>query len=735
MKRFILLFLCMTGLCLAGLAGTVSMQTDTLQFSFFLHGQTRRVKAVCKDVKDSLVLEWSMMRNLKLWKGKYLMSRKAVEQGKQLSFSQPEDGLILPLKEEETAFMISRRAYDELKRTGTFTYGNTRYSLVDSLRCSPDVPSLHVKDKAEGCDMWIFDNREFPVIWKMTGNPVDINWTITNAASALDMQKNQLRIAFISDAHIQDLITRPELMRTMESEIHSTRLFNENIFALKAALDDVARRNIRLVVLPGDLTDNGQRINIQAVHRILNDYANRLGMSFFVTTGNHDPSRPFGTDYVSGDFLDENGGSCFRASRTDLLPADAKGFTDSLLYCCGYKEIMQAYTGFGMAPKKDYLYWATPFSTYGYGDYSYRKAVEESAVAKREFLYPGTSLKGIDASYVVEPVKGLWLLAIDGGVYLPSKVVNGVQTWEGAQLGYNNLQKGKPFLLQWIHRVTDQAARLGKTVIAFCHYPAIDFNKGESPLIAQWLGKNKFNILRAPSSGISEELAKAGIRLHVAGHMHVNQTTMITGRDGRKMYNIQVPSTALCVPAYKILTVESPMRIRVQTVVLDSVPGFDSLRPRYQQEYKYHKANGIKENWNTDIQYATDYPTFCDLHFRDLLRVRVIPSDMPAIVKDSLMHMSGRELINCAGGDVRSDVTPWTGEDLVTDLYRFRYAGGLAYRIIPNWKLEGYEQLFKAVDNASGNSLLLDNLRNLCRLFRTYRDGLPDTDFTIDLTH
>ena len=55
-------------------------------------------------------------------------------------------------------------------------------------------------------------------------------------------------------------------------------------------------------------------------------------------------------------------------------------------------------------------------------------------------------LEAIDASYLVEPVEGLWLLAIDGGVYLPGEVKNGVQTYEGSSVGYNNVLAHKAFL-------------------------------------------------------------------------------------------------------------------------------------------------------------------------------------------------------------------------------------------------------------------------------------------------
>lgn len=52
-------------------------------------------------------------------------------------------------------------------------------------------------------------------------------------------------------------------VRSMEAQVQSTRLFNENYYAFLAALDDVAHRDIRWVVLPGDLTDDGQFFNQQ----------------------------------------------------------------------------------------------------------------------------------------------------------------------------------------------------------------------------------------------------------------------------------------------------------------------------------------------------------------------------------------------------------------------------------------------------------------------------------------
>lgn len=140
----------------------------------------------------------------------------------------------------------------------------------------------------------------------------------------------QTQIAFISDAHIQDVDGHAERVRSMEAQVQSTRLFNENYYVFLAALDDVARRDIRWVVLPGDLTDDGQFFNQQKIKELLNSYAAAKGMRFFVTTGNHDPALPLGLVKKNTHFLAADGS---RVTREDS--------------CAGYVSQMECYADFG----------------------------------------------------------------------------------------------------------------------------------------------------------------------------------------------------------------------------------------------------------------------------------------------------------------------------------------------------------------------------------------------------
>lgn len=527
----------------------------------------------------------------------------------------------------------------------------------------------------------------------------------------------QTQIAFISDAHIQDIDGHPERVRSMEVQVQSTRLFNENYFALLTALDDIARKHIQLVVLSGDLTDNGQLFNQQKVKEILEAYARRKGMQFFVTTGNHDPALPFGMVQTNRNYLASDGS---RVTRQDS--------------CAGYEAQMECYAGFGFFPKKEYRYWETPFTSYRYENYSYQEAQEEGGLDKRTYTLCD-SLTATDASYLVEPVDGIWLLAIDGSVYLPKGMKDGKMAYQGSSIGYNNVLANKPFLLPWVRKVVAEARRLHKTLVTFSHYPLVDFNDGVSDYVKKIWGDLRFDLHRVPKPEVSEAFLEAGIRLHLAGHMHVNDTGVWKGKNGKCLYNVQIPSLATYVPAYKILTLESPEKFRVETVTLDSVAGFNRLFPLYRAEYQSDSLRGHMPVWDKRILSARTYREFCDYQFRDLVRVRFIPRDLPESWK-SCLSLTGARLLQLVSGEDRSAEAGWTQwgmEDLILDLYRLRYADQLALRDILASRLSAYRYLFEQARVSSSTLPEVECVRELSTLFQAFLNGEPCVNFRIDL--
>lgn len=536
-------------------------------------------------------------------------------------------------------------------------------------------------------------------------------WGITLLGNA------QTQIAFISDAHIQDVDGHAERVRSMEVQVQSTRLFNENYYALLAALDDVARRNIRWVVLPGDLTDNGQFFNQQKIKNILHSYTQRKGMRFFVTTGNHDPALPLGLMQKNAHFLAADGS---RVTREDS--------------CAGYVSQMECYADFGFFPRKDDCYWESPFTSYTYDKYSYEDACRESVLSKRTYTLCD-SLTATDASYLVEPVDGLWLLAIDGGVYLPKEMKDGKWSYQGSSAGYNLVLKHKPFLLPWVRKVVEEAQKRHKTLVAFSHYPLVDFNDGVSEHVRRIWGDRRFDLHRVPEAEVSEAFLQAGLRLHFAGHMHVNDTGIWEGKDGKHLYNIQVPSIATYVPAYKILTIESDEVFRVETVALGTVPGFDSLFPLYRAEYQSDSLKGHSPVWNKEILSARTYGEFCDYQFRDLVRLRFIPRDLPESWR-ACLDFTGARMLEAVSGEDKSDDADWTDwcmKDLVLDLYRLRYAERLALEDIPRTRLAVYRYLFDRARISTFRSAEVEMVKGLGTLFLAFLNGEPCQNFVIDL--
>ncbi|MDR7211702.1 metallophosphoesterase [Flavobacterium piscis] len=572
-----------------------------------------------------------------------------------------------------------------------------------------------------------------------------------------------VKIAFIADVHLQDIfpkfednnykgIKNPKTgeyanIRTMSSQLHSTRIFNENYFAFLEALNDISKKGIKQVVLPGDFSDDGQPIHVRGLRKILDKYSKKYGMSFFVTTGNHDAVKPFAQDAVKTDFLGKDGKEqIISSSKTNLkqqknqlepiITADIKNW--------GYKETLNEMADFGFFPKKSYLYWETPFSDYMYEEYDFEKALAESVLEKRTYAVKNTNLFLPDASYLIEPIKGIWLLAIDANAYAPNKNLLGSpdnpNDFSGANIGYNNVLVYKSHLIDWIKKVSAEAKEKGKTLIAFSHYPMVDFNDDASPELKLLFGSTKMQLPRVPNEEVAQIFADAGIQVHFGGHMHINDTGVQTTEKGNTLFNIQTPSLAAYMPAYKILTIHSADVVEVETVVVDSVAKFNSLFPFYNEEYAHLQNIKSSEIWNKDIIKAKDYEDFTQWHLKELVRLRFLPEDFPVEFSASLLKFSGKDLlqINKNTLDVEKqlvsnnltekDFESWTGFDMIFDFYRLKNADELALPEIGLKRMKQYKIVCEQLEKSNDEKLVL-----WAKIFLKTMNGKPSNHFKIDL--
>lgn len=594
------------------------------------------------------------------------------------------------------------------------------------------------------------------------------------------------RMAFMSDVHLLDVhgtladvnysgIKNPTtddyvLIRSMDAQLHSTRLFNENYFAFRAALDDAVQRGIELIILPGDFSDDGQPLNVRGLNRILDEYSAKHGISFFLTTGNHDPKRPFDTSAGKSDFLG-NGGKLqpimseagMYVSNPDkehptIISEDIKAF--------GYEGIVNGLQNHGFFPQTEYRYWETPFSEYKYENYSFEKAKEASHLENRNYPIRDSQTGVPDVSYLVEPSDGLWLLALDANVYLPTNQTN---QFQGAGIGYNEVLAHKKHLVVWAAKVAKEAKRLGKSLIAFSHYPMVDFNDGASKEIAELLGENALQAHRIPDEKVAEVFADAGIQIHVGGHMHLNDTGIYTSVSGNTLFNIQVPSIAAYKPAYKIVTIQQDSTIQVKTITLDSVTGFDEFFALYSEEHKFLQTLESENVWGRNILKSKNYREYTNWHLKELVRLRLLPEDWPSEVQHFFLGLNGEQFLllsntddrfskndlqriltgnsdlpvwNDARGRVQEilsqegldakDFKDWTGFDLIYDFYRLRSADKLAEQDIGKDRLMQYQLLLDLLQHKPENP----NFHELWvfgSIFQKQLHGDPAMNFIIDL--
>jgi hypothetical protein len=577
------------------------------------------------------------------------------------------------------------------------------------------------------------------------------------AFTVFPAQQKPVQIAFLSDVHFQDLygsfsdtdfkgITNPKtgkatILRTMDSQLHSTRIFNENYFAFLKALDDIAAKGIKIVAMPGDFSDDGQAYNLRGLHKVLDRYHTKYGISFYLTTGNHDPVGPFRQDAGKDDFLSQDGNPLGIYSKENIGKTRNKIMTRDIAES-GYPEILEELKDFGFYPQKENLFWSTPFDTGSVSDYSYKHAVQQADCSKRMYeVSSGFSLP--DLSYVVEPVKGIWMIAIDGNTYIPKSTQEDPRNpsnYKGASIGYNNVLTHKKHLIDWVKKLMAVAKSNGKTVIAFTHYPMIDYNDGASAEIKKLLGDKKWQSERIPEETVAQAFAEAGLQVHFAGHMHINDTGIQKSRD-KMLVNIQVPSLAAYLPAYKILTIHSPERMEVQTEVLNEVPDFNALFPLYEKEYEALQKDKNKVLWNKDILQSESYHDFMLFHLRELVRLRMIPDDWPDdfIAKsekldgeDLLLLIQDKNQLKRKGINAEA-FKKWDFKDVLLDLYKFQSADELAKKDIPKTRLKQYQVLEKIYYNNRSQNPFMIQLRSVFRILSLLSDADPADHFEINL--
>ncbi|WP_269931267.1 metallophosphoesterase family protein [Aminobacter sp. HY435] len=554
-----------------------------------------------------------------------------------------------------------------------------------------------------------------------------------------------MKIAVIADPHFHDINNRQGVgvgdgvaVRTLADTAASTRVFNESYHTTRALLDDIVRRGISLVVVAGDLTDDGQQSTMAAATILFADYSRRFGLRFVATPGNHDLYAIHGR-HQSKRFLNADGSHTLVSSDPAVEQGQSiERVISAEMYCGGYGQAIPAMAAFGFFRREADLHWESPF---GSDDRLEARTFEIVSADGR------TTRRMIDASFLVEPVEGLWLLSIDANVFEPR---NGdldprleKSYHDSTDAGWNSMLRNKGFVFDWMADVARRARAQGKQLIAFSHYPIIDPLNGTSVDEARLLNDTSF-LRRTPNAEVSRAAAATGIKIHFSGHLHINDTAVFRAGDD-VLVNVAVPSMVGFPPAYKIVDVERE-RLDIETVTISDVPGHDAA-------FALYRVEAAREGISAAVTDAANHADFLSRHLSDMVRHRYLPKEWPQDLAVLVPHLQLGDLDAFAGtarplsvADAADRVSvggrgqaeaAWAALpffEMVVDWYRLRKGREIAHDFIAPERIAAYRLLAQRYALGSWpQGSLQDRLASFMRMMVDWLDSQPSRDFSIDL--
>jgi 3',5'-cyclic AMP phosphodiesterase CpdA len=476
-------------------------------------------------------------------------------------------------------------------------------------------------------------------------------------------------VAVIADAHRASLAAdsgAPGILRNgrrvwlcpWQDVASGTRAVNESPAVFEAALACIADRGIRQVVLLGDLTDAGQTGAAADLLRRLAHWRDRAGTVFHALPGNHDMWGTAGK-HTATRVMTERGATLL-TSDPRLAGAQAGAILSASLRIPGQADAMRSYAGLGFFRRPGDLHWESPFGP------------DDRLPARRVPMRAAdgsVTHRMIDASYLIEPLPGLWLLMLDANVWVPRPGIADPTRkrafLDPSDQGWAAVLAHRPYLAGWIADVADRARAGGKVLVALSHYPVCDpFGPSGSGL--GHLGEAAL-ARRAPPPGVAQALAAAGLTLHLAGHLHARGMAQAHG-----LTDVAVPSPVAWPPGFAVL---HPAEGRVEQVSLADV----ALDPAMT------------------VGGGAEGPATLGVFLRAQARARAVghhlPRDFPPAVAAVLARGTLADVAAALGLPPPPGLDHGRGVDLAADWHLLRRGATPAEAAIPRGRRAAYARL------------------------------------------
>lgn len=310
------------------------------------------------------------------------------------------------------------------------------------------------------------------------------------AAETPTAYPEKFTFAVMSDVHYlsPDLIAKNASYEIAENS--DRKMFSESADILDRALGVVVEQAPDMVIVPGDLTKDGEYLCHEQVadryRRAQEAIFEATGKQtkFYVINGNHDLNNHHAKDFAS-------------AGAEDTVAPDAQRTNP------------------------------TEYKTDIWADFGYPEA---TAFFDKDGTRDGS------LSYVVRPCPGLTLIVVDSCSY-------NLDGGDGT-LAQETQDGMTQELLDWVCAQAKAAKAAGNVVVAMQHHGIVEHFGYEDEIFGEYLVNKNLSY-----TAVAEAYADAGISAVFTGHMHANDIAAHTSAAGNTVYDIETGSL-VTYPSY-----------------------------------------------------------------------------------------------------------------------------------------------------------------------------------------
>ena len=162
-------------------------------------------------------------------------------------------------------------------------------------------------------------------------------------------------------------------------------------------------------------------------------------------------------------------------------------------------------------------------------------------------------------SYVVEPVPGLWLLAVDSANYAGNAGRTAPETGSG-------LTQAR---VAWIESMLGLALSRQKAVIVMMHHGVVEHFAGQARYFSRYLVRDW--------EKAADMLASYGVRVVFTGHFHAQDIALRQSASGRAIFDVETGSLVTFPDPVRLVAIDAQtQRMKIESSFVMDLPSFST---------------------------------------------------------------------------------------------------------------------------------------------------------------